>query len=77
MYGLFRSGNRGGASRTGRPASWKSADQREPMSWQFYVIPERELPDQKTIGLSAIRRLAQPCGADRLRAALEAAMGQR
>ena len=58
-------------------AAGKSADQREPMSWQFYVILERDLPDQKTIGLNAIRRLAQPCRADRLHARLAAAMGQR
>ena len=55
----------------------KSTDQREPMSWQFYVVRERDLPDQKTIGLSAIQRLAQPCRADRLHARLAAAVGQR
>ena len=51
----------------------ESADQREPMSWQFYVILERDLPDQKTIGLSVIRRLVEPCGVDRLHARLAAA----
>lgn len=54
----------------------KSADQREPMSWQFYVVRERDLPDQKTIALSVIRRIAQPCGTDELHSRLEAVMTQ-
>lgn len=49
-----------------------SADQREPRSWRFHVVPERDLPDQKTIGLSVVRRLAQPCTTDDLPAELEA-----
>lgn len=54
----------------------ESADQREPTSWQFYVILERHLPDQKTIGLSVIRRLVEPCRVDRLHARLAEAMRQ-
>ncbi|MYA16312.1 MAG: hypothetical protein F4086_06035 [Gemmatimonadetes bacterium] len=38
-----------------------SADQRDPSSWLFYVTPESELPTQKTIGLSVICGMAEPC----------------
>ena len=38
------------------------ADQRDPASWEFHVVLERDLPTQKTIGLAAIRKLADPCG---------------
>ena len=55
----------------------ESADQREPTSWQFYVILERDLPDQKTVRLSVIQRLVEPCRVDRLHARLAAAKGQR
>ena len=54
----------------------KSADQREPMSWQFYIVRERDLPDQKTIALSVIRRLSQSCRTDELHSRLEAVMTQ-
>lgn len=52
----------------------ESADQREPTSWRFHVVRECDLPDQKTIGLSVVRRLAQPCTTDQLPAKLEAVM---
>ena len=54
-----------------------SVDQREPANWQFYVVPECRLPDQKTVGLSTIRHLAEPCGADGLPGGLAAAMPER
>lgn len=54
----------------------KFADQREPMSWQFYIVRERDLPDQKTIALSVIRRLAQSCRTDELHSRLDA-VGRR
>lgn len=38
---------------------------------------ERDLPNQKTIGLSAIRRLVESCRVDRLHARLAEVMGQR
>ena len=73
-------------SSPGRPAdvyvfAWHEgadefADQREPMSWQFHVVRERDLPGQKTIGLSVIRRLAQPCTADELHDRLKAVMSE-
>ncbi len=39
----------------------KIADHRNPSQWDFYVIDERSLPRQKTIGFSGIRQLAKPC----------------
>lgn len=53
-----------------------SVDQREPANWQFYVVPECRLPDQKTIGLSTIRHLAEPCGAEGLLGRVAAAMAE-
>ena len=49
----------------------ETADQREPATWQFYVIAERDLPAQKTIGLGPLQRLVSPCSFDELGAAVE------
>ena len=46
------------------------------MSWQFYVVRKRDLPDQKTIALSVIRRIARSCRTDELHSRLEAVMTQ-
>lgn len=48
------------------PDPKRSADQRDPASWFFYVTPERKLPRQKTIGLSVIDGMAEPCRIDGL-----------
>jgi hypothetical protein len=37
----------------------EGADHREPSQWQFFVVAERDLPDQKSISLSSLRRLAR------------------
>lgn len=50
------------------------ADQRDPWQWLFYVVPERELPLQKTIGLAAIGRRWKPVGFDDLAAAVDEAV---
>lgn len=43
------------------------ADHRDPHQWQFYVVNEERLaPKAKTISLSAVRRLVDPVGADKL-----------
>ncbi len=34
------------------------ADHREPDQWQYFVVPERDLPIQKSIGLSTLGRIA-------------------
>ena len=39
----------------------QTADQRDPAGWEFSVVPEPDLPAQKTIGLTAIRGLTSPC----------------
>ena len=42
-------------------SSGETTDQRDPTSWEFYVVPERDLPEQKSIGLPAVRDLTSPC----------------
>ncbi len=37
------------------------ADHRLPDQWEFYLVPERELPAQKSIGLNPVRSLGSPC----------------
>lgn len=38
------------------------ADQRKASQWEFFVVPETELPaDQQSIGLNPLSNLAQPC----------------
>ena len=32
------------------------ADHRDPLQWRFFVVPEQELPPQKTIGLAGVER---------------------
>ncbi len=44
----------------------EAADQRDPNSWEFYVVLESELPDQKSIGLTPLRSLSTPCRIDHL-----------
>lgn len=39
----------------------ESADQRDPNSWQFYVVLARDLPERKTISLKALGDLTTPC----------------
>ncbi len=55
----------------------ESADQRDPTTWKFYVVPESDLPDQKTIALKAVQGLASRCGVRGLAAAVEAPYGYR
>ena len=49
----------------------EAADQREPATWEFYVIAERDLPAQKSLGLGPLQRLVSPCSFDQLGAAVE------
>ena len=48
-------------------------NQGDPMSWEFYVILESDLPKQKTIGLKALQALKSPCGIEGLAAMVNAA----
>ncbi|MYC67237.1 MAG: hypothetical protein F4X12_12980 [Acidobacteriia bacterium] len=47
-----------------------TADQRKAGSWEFYVVAERDLPEQKSIALTVLQELASPCGIDALAAAV-------
>ncbi|MEO6199470.1 MAG: hypothetical protein ABIO68_06005 [Sphingomicrobium sp.] len=38
----------------------EGADHREPDQWQFFVVPERDMPAQKSLSLSTLRKLAGP-----------------
>ncbi len=50
------------------------ADQGDPCQWQFFVVPESNLPNQqKTVGLNALGRIAAPCRFDRLGGVVSAA----
>ena len=49
----------------------ESADQGDPASWEFYVVPEPDLPEQKTIALKALQGLTSPCGIEGLAAAVD------
>ncbi|MYH49395.1 MAG: hypothetical protein F4020_00490 [Gammaproteobacteria bacterium] len=53
-------------------ADGDTADQRDPGSWEFYVVAERDLPEQKSIGLTVLQELASPCGIDALAAGVDA-----
>ena len=48
-----------------------TADQRDPGAWEFYVVLERDLPAQKTIGLTTIRSRSAPRGVEELAVAVE------
>lgn len=37
-----------------------TADQRDPDQWEFYVVPTSALPDQKSIRLTRLQKLAEP-----------------
>lgn len=50
----------------------ESADQGDPRSWEFYVVAEPNLPEEKTIALEALKGLASQCGIEGLAAAVEA-----
>ena len=47
------------------------ADQRLPEQWRFIVVPEQQLPEQKTISIGRLRNLAEEIGYDQLAAEIE------
>lgn len=55
------------------PVTGVAADHRHADQWEFYVVREDALPDQKTIGLKRVADLAQPVGYGGLAAAVEEA----
>lgn len=48
-----------------------AADHRDASQWRFFVIAERKLPEQKSISLNPLADLAEPCGIDGIRQAVE------
>jgi len=48
------------------------ADHRDPLQWEFFVVPAKALPAQKSIGMAGVRSLAPPVGFDKLLTAVEA-----
>ncbi len=46
-------------------------DQRDPAAWVFHVVAERDLPDQKSIGLNVLRRMAPACSMTELGAVVD------
>lgn len=63
-------------TKAGRPAhiyifahhieTTSNADHRNPLQWEFYVVPTSALPDQKKISLNPLKSLCKPCGFDSL-----------
>ena len=49
-----------------------AADQRDPATWEFYVTAERDLPEQKSIALSAIRHTTSACDVGHLPTVVDA-----
>ena len=47
-----------------------TADHRDSRRWDFYVVAERDIPEQKSIALRAFQDLASPCGIEALAAAV-------
>lgn len=48
------------------PVTDDTADHREPMQWDFYVVAASRLPSQKSMGTSGVRALADCIGFDQL-----------
>lgn len=47
--------------------NFETADQREPAQWKFFLVPESELPVQKSISLSRVIAIRSPVSAEQLR----------
>ena len=55
------------------PVTDEKADHRRADQWRFYVVRESDLPDQKSISLNPLEKLAQAVTYDELAGAVEAA----
>ena len=55
------------------PVTDDTADHRDPGQWLFYVVPERDLPAQKSLSLARLQRLAEPVAHQDLRRAVDEA----
>ena len=57
-------------------ADRRVADHRSPEQWSFFVLPEQQLPRQKTISINPLRNLAPEIGYDQLAAEIERLIAQ-
>lgn len=48
------------------PVTDGTADHRDPAQWIFFIVPEPDLPAQKSISLAALERLAEPVRIEQL-----------
>lgn len=53
------------------PVDDESADHRDPDQWLFYVVRETELPNQASMALSTLQRLATPVRFSNLRSTVD------
>lgn len=49
----------------------QTADHRDVTQWEFYVLAERDLPNQHSIGLMPLRNLSRSLNADALSGRVE------
>jgi hypothetical protein len=56
------------------PSTDETADHRDVDQWQFYIVPEAMLPNQKTIRLSVLAKLTQPVSWSELKVAIDRAL---
>jgi hypothetical protein len=54
------------------PVTSEAADHRDPLQWDFYVVPAASLPDQKGLSLSRLKALVAPVGFSGLSTTVEA-----
>lgn len=52
------------------------ADHRDPAQWEFHIVPASALPPQKTLGLTAVRRLAGSVKIDAVAGEVAAALSR-
>ena len=57
-------------------ADRRVADHRHPEQWRFVVVPERQLPAQKTISINRLRDLGAEVGYEQLSAEIEEQVAQ-
>ena len=55
---------------------YKVADHRCAEQWRFFVVPERELPNQKTISVNRVKSLAAEVAYDQIAAVVSAKLSQ-
>ena len=57
-------------------ADHQVADQRLPEQWRFIMVPEQQLPKQKTISIGRLRKIAEEIDYDQLAAGVDSQIAQ-